>query len=299
MAFITVITPTYNRAHTLLKLYESLCNQSCIDFEWLIIDDGSSDNTEQIIGGFTALFSIKYIKKKNGGKHTALNVGIKEVTTDLTIIVDSDDQLMPNAIDTIKHYYKKYQSDMSIGALSFFKCYSNGKPVINMDKSEFVDSYIHYRIKKNKPGDMAEVFLTRVLKEYPFPQFEEERFLSEDVVWIEIGKKYLFVFINIPIYICEYMDDGLTVNDKLSKFRSPLGSMTRGMQLMTKECGFIINIKGAIIYNCYKIEFRNNIPKNLKVIGRKKILVLLTKPFGLIFNYIWKMDGLKDGRSIK
>ena len=98
MAFLTIVTPTYNRAYILPKLFQALCVQSCKDFVWLIVDDGSADNTREVIDGFSADFSIQYIYKANGGKHTALNVGIETITTELTVIVDSDDYLLPDAV---------------------------------------------------------------------------------------------------------------------------------------------------------------------------------------------------------
>lgn len=141
----------------------------------------------------------------------------------------------------------------------FLKSNPDGNPVVGLEKEEFVTNYIGYRIKGNRPGDMAEVFRTDVLKAYPFPEYSGEKFLSEDVVWIEIGKKYNCVFVNKSIYQCEYLDCGLTANDKSLKFASPKGSMMRGKQLMSKECGIKANIKGAIIYDCYKKSLRGGL----------------------------------------
>lgn len=293
MAFLTIITPTYNRAYILPALFKSLCVQSCKDFEWLIVDDGSSDNTKEIVTGFSADFPIRYIWKENGGKHTALNAGIKTIETELTIIVDSDDSLIPDAVEKILCYFRKYQDHPKIGALCFLRCYQNGKAVVGMEQEEFVDSYIDYRIKGNRPGDMAEVFRTSVLQEYPFPEFAGERFLSEDVVWIEVGKKYQFVFINQPIYVCEYLEDGLTVNDKPMKFASPLGSMLRGKRLMSRECGLKANIKGAIIYNAYSRCIATPLPDILRMDSLlDKLLVWLTIVPGMYFRRKWSESSL-------
>lgn len=285
MELVTVITPTYNRAYLLPNLFESLKQQER-NFKWLIVDDGSDDDTEEVVKGFKADFDIKYIKKANGGKHTALNVGIREIDTELTIIVDSDDMLLPGAIADIRQVHEKYRGNDKIGAYSFLRCYSNGKPVVPLDNDEFIDSYIRYRIKERRPGDMAEVFKTKVLKEYPFPEFAGERFLSEDVVWIEISKKYDFVFINKAIYRCEYLEGGLTANDKPMKFASPLGSMLRGKRLMSKECGLIANIRGAIIYNCYNLDsVRGGVPAGE---FREKLLIYVTKPLGWYYRRRWQ-----------
>lgn len=286
MALITIITPAYNRGSLLNNLYASLEKQNSHDFEWLVVDDGSVDDSEKVMEDVKrkASFPVRYIYKQNGGKHTALNVGIQEINTPLTMIVDSDDILLPDAIAEITRIYRKYETDKTIGVYSFLRCYSNGKAIVGLEEEEFVTSYIRYRIKENRPGDMAEVFRTEVLKEFPFPEFPGERFLSEDVVWIPIGLKYQYVFINKPIYQCEYLEGGLTDNDKKMKFASPLGSMMRGKQLMNKECGIKVNIKGAIIYNAYDIVpgarvFCDNF--------RQKMLVFLMKPLGKIFRKKW------------
>lgn len=291
MKTVTIITPTYNRAELLKNLYRSLEQQNNKDFEWLIVDDGSTDRTKEAVEEIMdkASFHIDYIWKENGGKHTALNVGIKTIHTELTMIVDSDDQLLPNAVDEICKVHHKYSSFDEIGVYSFLRCYSNGKPIVPLDKEEFVDSYVKYRIKENRPGDMAEVFKTLVLKEFPFPEFQGERFLSEDVVWIQIGLEYQYVFINKPIYQCEYLDGGLTANDKPMKFSSPSGSMLRGKMLMSKECGIIRNIKGAIIYDCYKRNLTDvYLDERLKLNLRDRAICILCEPISFYYFARWR-----------
>ena len=284
---LTIITTTYNRENQIQELYKSLELQKVKDFSWIVIDDGSVDNTAETMGKIinAASFPVSYIAKENGGKHTALNVGIKEINTDLTMIVDSDDQLLPEAIEEINKLHEKYKSDKEVGAYCFQKCRSDGNPILSLEKDEFIASYVDYRIKGNRPGDMAEVFKTKALKEFPFPEFEREKFLSEDVVWIQIGLKYKFVFKNKAIYKCEYLENGLTANDKPIKFASPKGSMLRGKMLMNKACGIVANIKGGIIYNVYRVD--NNSPL-LLCNCREKVLIALTKPLGNIFRAKWR-----------
>ena len=283
MHFLTILTPTYNRCKTLPNLYRSLCCQTMKDFEWIVVDDGSIDNTEELIKKYKAegAINISYIHKENGGKHTALNAGIKLLDSILAIIVDSDDELLPDAVSEIMKYYQKYKDDQRIGSWSFLRCYSNGKPIISIEKND-----IKYRIKGNRPGDMAEVFKSDILKKFPFPEFQDERFLSEDVVWIEIGKHYDTVYINIPIYKCEYLEGGLTANDKPMKFASPKGSMMRGKQLMCKECGIKSNIKGAIIFDCYKKVGNGTFSLDI----RERILCVLVKPIAEYYYKKWSVS---------
>lgn len=290
MALITVITPTYNRANTLDRLYRSLQEQSSKNFMWLIVDDGSADKTEALVKNFVeeADFPIQYLKKTNGGKHTALNVGIQAIESELTFIVDSDDTVLPDGMATIEHYYEKYKEEPQVGVWSFLKVDTKSEALVMMPWDEYVGSYITERIKNDRPGDMAEVFFTKALKEFPFPEFPGEKFLSEDVVWIPLGLKYKTVFINKPIYQCEYLEDGLTRNDKKAKFASPLGSMMRGKMLMTKQCGWKARIKGAIIYNSYWLDATGNIPKTLKLNKKERVLVWLMQPLGRYFRKKWK-----------
>jgi hypothetical protein len=130
-----------------------------------------------------------------------------------------------------------------------------------------------------------------VLKKNPFPVFQGERFLSEDVCWIAIGIKYNFVFINKPIYVYDYLEGGLTDTDKKIKFRSPQGSMMRGKMLMKKRCGIRQNIKGAIIYNCYRIEVKNVMSDRLTLDSLyEKFLVAMTLLPGRYYNKKWRTE---------
>ncbi len=166
---ITVLTPTYNRAKYLSKLYESLKKQTNKNFEWFIIDDGSIDETKEKVEKWKkdGVISINYMHKENGGKHKALNVAIKNINTILTFIVDSDDWLTEDAIETIEYYYNKYKDNKKIGGFSFLRKYSNG--LVNgreFPKDELIDSYINVRINANMLDDKAEVYYTEILKQY-------------------------------------------------------------------------------------------------------------------------------------
>lgn len=276
---LTIITPTYNRANLLVHLYGSLESQTNKQFCWMIVDDGSTDDTFDIVSRLKghSSFNIIYLQKTNGGKHTALNFGIKEINTELTFIVDSDDTLTEDAVQSILDVHERYKTQDRISSYTFLRGTDSKTPVIPIERDEFIENYIVYRIKNNRPGDMAEVYKTKYLKQFPFPEFAGEKFISEDVVWIEISKVSDTVYLNKVIYICEYLPDGLTANDKPMKFASPIGSMMRGKQLMSKECGIKANIKGAIIYNVYlqeaiKINKRNEI----KLCLREKLLCILT-----------------------
>ena len=292
MKLLTIITPTYNRARLIVNLYHSLEKQTNNDFYWMVVDDGSKDNTFEVINSLTAKasFEITYLKKENGGKHTALNYGVKQIKTPLTMIIDSDDCLTYDAVQSILNVHKKYLSDDSISSYTFLRGYSSDKPIVSVEKDEFIANYIQYRIKNHRPGDMAEAFKTKFLKEFPFPEYPGEKFISEDVVWIEIGKYSNSVYINKVIYLCKYLEGGLTDNDKKMKFSSPLGSMMRGIQLMSKECGLKENIRGAIIYDVYRREVENNEVNKKELTSRERFLVLFASLFSFIFYKKWHKE---------
>ena len=293
-ALITVITPTYNRAENLRGLFASLQSQTTSNFEWLVVDDGSVDHTREVVANLTtqAAFPIRYLYQENGGKHTALNRGIPTIDTPLTFIVDSDDTVTPTCMEVIESYYNRYKDDDRIGVLSFLKSSQSHGVSVQMPQDETVGSYAACRVRENRPGDMAEVFWTRALAAFPFPAFAGERFLSEDVVWIPLGQTYQTVFINRVIYLFDYLPDGLTRNDKRHKLASPLGSMLRGRALMHDACGIKANIKGAILYNCYRQAARTAncpLPDEVRVsTAKERVLTALTWLPGRVFYNRWR-----------
>ena len=201
---VTVLTPTYNRAHTLSKLYNSLLDQSSKSFEWLIIDDGSFDNTKEVVQQFIRekKISIRYYFQKNGGKHRALNKGIKLINNELTIIVDSDDWLTKNAIKKILYYGEKYRNNNKVACLSFHRAFPNNKiSGPHYKEKEFISNYVDYRLNEHIIGEGAEVVYTDVLKKFPFIEIDDEKFLSEGYLWINMGLKYNTVYIDQTIYM--------------------------------------------------------------------------------------------------
>ena len=252
---VTVLTPTFNRGGSLNNLYQSLQKQTIKDFEWLLVDDGSTDDTKNIAEEMRkkAEFPMRYIYKENGGKHTALNVGVKQITAELTFIVDSDDTLVPDAIETILQYHKKYKERKDLCGYSFLRRFPdgniNGKP---FEPDEKVGTYIECRINADDTqADKAEVFYTRCLKEFPFPEYRNEKFLGEDLVWIRMAMKYQMVHINRAIYVGNYLEDGLTKNRRKNNIRSPYGCMERAKEFMRPELKLKYRLKGAVQYLVY------------------------------------------------
>lgn len=213
---ITIFTPTYNRAYVLGKLYKSLVKQTCKKFEWLIIDDGSTDNTEFLIREWMQLdngFEIRYYKTENGGKQRAINNAVNLAKYDYFFCVDSDDQLTSNAIEKIQTWIPTIHNKNEFAAVSGLKRVLGGKimgqPQFN--NREYVDCSNLERYKYNLMGDCAEVYKTNILKKYPFKVWDGETFTPECIVWDAIAiDGYKIRWYNSYIYECEYLTDGLS-----------------------------------------------------------------------------------------
>lgn len=229
--FCTIFTPTYNRGNLLTILYKSLCQQTCKDFEWLIVDDGSTDDTEKIVEDFIKRkeVNIRYFKTSNGGKHRAINFAIDRCESKVFGIVDSDDCLKENAIEVIKSKFDEIKNiDKKYVGVGFNKGYKKEGLVGTTFQGEFIDAKNNERQKNNITGDKFEVFYSNILKQYKFPEFENEKFMSEIVVWNRLANAgYYLRWYNEIIYLCEYLNDGLTKNQfKLFK-NSPKGYALR------------------------------------------------------------------------
>lgn len=288
---LTILTPTYNRGQCLHKLYESLKCQTCNAFEWLVVDDGSQDDTEKLVKGWQKENQVKlrYLKKDNGGKHTALNLGIAAIQTELTFIVDSDDWLPEDAVETILRYHEKFKGMNGLCGYSFLRFYPDG--TVNeafFPNNEKVDTYVNARINGNIGGDKAEVFYTDILKQYTFPVFGTERFLPEDLVWVEMSGPYRMVHINECVYISEYLDGGLTKSGRRMKLHSPRGMMARSwVYLKDPAVNFKTRLKMALLYDIYShaAERSQLLPKER---ARKHWLLAVCRIPGAVIYQIWK-----------
>ena len=277
---VTICTPTYNRENCLNRLYESLKTQKCYDFEWVVVDDGSTDNTEILIKEFSEKehnFPIKYIKKINGGKHTALNVGVNSASGKYFLIVDSDDFLGENAVEMVIECFENVPENYA--GIAFYKMFVDGKLVGTSFDGEYIDATSLERPKYNINGDKAEVFFTDVLKKYPFPVFAGERFLPEATVWNRIANDgYKLRWFNKGFYYCEYQPDGLSMTANV--FTSFKGYTLFIRELNSyKKTSLIERIKntGVYAYNAKKMslsnkEIRNNISVNGLFLFTSKIL---------------------------
>lgn len=226
---LTIFTPTYNRAYLLPQLFASLQKQKLKIFEWLIVDDGSQDNTEQIVKQFQkeADFPIRYIYQKNQGKHIAINTGVNNTLTEFFLTVDSDDEMMENAMENISSTLPSLTENSTLAAIVFprYSLLNNStKTNITIPFSEEISDSIGIRKKYNLFGEFDYIFKTEILKKFQFPHFVSEKFIKESLIYKRIDKNYKNLYINKSIIQGEYLEDGLSSNFRNLLEKNPLGA---------------------------------------------------------------------------
>ena len=289
MSLVTVFTPTYNRAKLLPRLYQSLCKQTCFDFEWLIVDDGSTDNTEEIINKKLEIrkskFKVRYFKKENGGKHTAINLGIEKANTELFFIVDSDDVLTSDAIFYIKRDWELVKEKHLCG-ISYLRGYSKDKPIGDIfPRNHYIDSFNNVRVKHNISGDKAEVWATEYLKRMRFPVFKGEKFLVESWMWVQISDMADMLFVNKIIYLTEYLEGGLSKSGRKLRINCPRGGMAFSLLMMGENFPLKDRIKNGILYTSYSFFAHQKVPKTISC--KYPILTIFCLPFGFCLYRYW------------
>lgn len=288
---VSIVTPTYNRGKLLVNCYESLVQQTSKDFEWIIVDDGSTDNTEEIVNQFQAVnndFTITYVKKKNGGKHTALNESHKYIKGSYVLILDSDDILDQHAVAEVICEWSKYQYDRKIAILTFLKrTMEDSTPVCTVDEFDVPVDILRYRRIKIKSTDCCEVIRASEFKKYPFPVFSGERFVAECALWNRVAKKYQCVYINKVIYLCEYLQGGLSDSGRAMRIRNPMGGMFTSNLRMSPRNFLSQRIKYGLLFTCYGYFADLNLRRMSKYCDHKP-LMLLCAPGGWIIYKRWK-----------
>ena len=295
---LTVVTPTFNRAKELGALYESLRAQTFKDFCWIIIDDGSIDDTSEVVDSFKKdknSFSIRYLKKKNGGKHTALNLAFKNVKTELLIIVDSDDYLVDEAVEIITEDWKKYGDERVCGL-----CYKRGRTdgsdlSDDFGKDVTIANYRDFIINSRRKKDKAEVFRSSVFLDYTFPEFEGEKFLGEGFLWCKISHEYDMVFVNKIIYICEYLDGGLTKSGRRIRIENPLGGMYYMSEFLNNRYRLRIRCEKALLYLTYARFAKKDVLGLFGKSDSKIILGINLLPSFILYKYWGRKYGASNG----
>lgn len=274
---ITVFTSTYNRACLLPRLYESLKKVVFKDFEWLIVDDGSIDGTRGLVDGWIKekIIDIRYYYQENGGKHRAINKGAQLAKGEFFFIVDSDDTLPVDSLEIVNKWIDTVRDDEAFAGVCGVK-----RDITGQDHSEFrfeVMDLTPFEIGEITREDKAEVVKTQILRNYPFPDIEGEKFCAEGLVWNRIGRRYKLRYFNEVIYNYEYLNDGLTFNSLLNRRKSP----TYAVMVYREQLPYLCSMKRKLKVSCNYWRFFW-LAKKISWSERLPAYTYLMLPFGLL-----------------
>lgn len=227
--FFTVFTPTFNRAATLGRVYESLCAQTFLDFEWLIVDDGSTDETYDLVAGWQAEagFPIRYFRQPNGGKHRAFNRGVREAHGELFLTLDSDDTCVADALARLKFHWDSIPAGAreTFSAVTVLCADAEGRVVGDRFPRDVFDANsISLQHKYLIRGEKWGFHRTTVLRKFPFPEFDGERFIPESVVWNRIAQHYRTRYVNEALRTYEIGSDSLSRRSVRIRTENPQGT---------------------------------------------------------------------------
>ncbi len=290
MTELTILTPAYNRAELLKNCCASLLSQTCFDFEWIVVNDGSTDGTADVmreLAGADLPFPIRYIEKENGGKHTALNAAHPYIRGKYVLILDSDDTLTEDAVEQSLRAWSRWEKDPGIGVVILLKGRDREHPNCwAKDENKPVDMMSYPRICPVS-GDACEVIRTELFLRYPFPEFPGERFLAEGALWGRVSFTHQCVYVNRVIYLCNYLEDGLTSAGRAMRIRNPRGGMFHANLYMARKNSLKTRIKNGLLYTAYGC-FAGMRPRQMAAACDQKHLMRLCLPFGWLLYRIWK-----------
>lgn len=225
MATLTVFTPAYNRAHTIGRTYESLCRQTCKDFVWLVVDDGSADNTRELVESWIAeaRIPIRYIYQQNQGMHGAHNTAYRHIDTPLNTCIDSDDYMPDDAVEKILACWQERGGDQYAGLIGL-DVTQDGRVIGTSFPQGMETTTLQGFYEAGGRGDKKMVYRTDVIKRYPeYPLFEGERYVGLAYKYMLIDQDYKLLTLNDPLVIVEYQQDGSSFSMYKQYWNNPRG----------------------------------------------------------------------------
>lgn len=289
MKTLTVFTPSYNRAYTLHKCYESLLRQTSKDFTWLIVDDGSSDNTKELVDSWINenKIEINYIYQENQGMHGAHNTAYKNIKTELNVCIDSDDYMPDDAVEKIISFWNiNKRSDLA--GIMALDAYTDGKVIGDRFPSVLKEStYFNIYNKYGLKGDKKLIYRSELTTQYPYPIFEGEKYVSLAYKYAKLDSKYKLALMNEVVCNVEYMEDGSSLNMLKQYRRNPKGfAFIRIDNMKNPNASLKFKFKECIHYVSSSFISKN---KNYLRETPCKILTILAIPVGyVLYRYIMK-----------
>ena len=290
MATLTVFTPAYNRAHTLGRTYASLCAQTCKDFVWLIVDDGSEDETAELVQSWQQQdngFAIEYIRKENGGMHTAHNVAYENIRTELNTCIDSDDRMPPDAVERILCKWAQVK-DQGYAGLIALDADFDGNVIGKGFPEGMRETTLSGYYAGGGLGDKKLVYRTDVIKSIPpYPVFEGEKYVALAYKYRLIDQQYKLAVLDQVVCEVEYQADGHSTGMWREYLRSP-----RGFAAWRKVCMQYPESRKRLIVDCMHYVSSSLIAGNRRFNQEspRKLLTVLMVPAGLVITQCirWK-----------
>lgn len=292
MSLLTVFTPAYNRAHTLPRTYRSLCRQDCKDFVWLIVDDGSTDNTAELVKEWQGRdngFEIRYVYKENGGMHTAHNTAYEMIDTELNVCIDSDDEMAEGAVRCILDTWSRTNHQKYAGIIGLDADMNTGKIIGTDFPPSMKETTLTGFYNAGGSGDKKLVYRTDLMKALPpYPVFEGEKYVSLGWKYLLCDQSYKLVTTNTVLCNVEYQADGSSLNMFRQYLRNPQGFAFIRKEDMKYGKGIKSHVRSAIHY-CSSSQISHN--KNYIRECPFPVLAILCTPLGwMLTTYIkWKV----------
>lgn len=284
---LTIFTPTYNRAHTIRRTYESLCRQTCKDFEWLIVDDGSTDSTKDLVQSWISenIIPIRYIYQENQGMHGAHNTAYHNITTELNTCIDSDDYMPDNAVELIINLWRKKGGRQYAGIIGLDQDVQ-GNIIGTKFSEKLKTTTLTGFYAAGGDGDKKQVYCTEVINSYPdYPVFDGEKYVGLNYKYMLIDQDYTLLTLNEPLVIVDYQSDGSSFSMYRQYWNNPKGFAFLRKTEMTLTKSWQRRFICCIHYVSSSIRARN---RRFIQESPKKFETILAIPFGiLLYGYLY------------
>lgn len=282
MPLLTIFTPAYNRAHTLYRTYESLREQDCKEFVWLIVDDGSTDNTEELVRKWQEQekdFEIRYIRKENGGMHTAHNTAYENIDTELNVCIDSDDVISKGAVKKILNKWSEVKNVGYAGIIALDADMNTGKIIGIGFRKDLRETTLSGYYASGGTGDKKLIYRTEIINQYPaYPVFEGEKYVALAYKYRLIDQDYKLAVLNEVVCDVEYQVDGSSGTMFKQYLKNP-----KGFAFWRKACMQYPESKKRLFVDSIHYVSSSIIAKNRNFVKEspRKAMTILAVPFGV------------------